>query len=323
MKNPLISIIIPVFNAEAYIRKSLESVLNQTYVNVEVICVNDGSTDNSLEILLAYEKFIQIINQTNRGAAAARNTGLKVAKGAFIKFWDSDDIMNETHIEAQYNAIADYPGFVASCKWGRFYNNDINNLHFKPETVWGNMSSIDWIEKALKQKGDMASSWLWLIPRNIIQKSGIWDERLTLNDDFEFSMRLLSQAKGVKFTENAIAYYRSGNIQSLASSTSHSSFRDALKSTQLGTNTILKMKATDEMKMLCANRYQEWIYRMYPNHLDLIKLAEQQIKSLGGSTKKMEGGRVFLIFRKIFGWKIAKRIQLLTYKIGYKPKSKF
>lgn len=323
MTYPLISVIIPVFNAEKYIGKSLESVLNQTYENIEVICVNDGSTDNSLEILSGYANSVQIISQTNKGAASARNAGLKAAKGAYIKFWDSDDIMNETHIEAQYLAIANFPNYVASCKWGRFYNDDVKNTHFKPETVWKNLSSIDWIRRALQQREDMASSWLWLVPQDIIQKAGGWNEQLTLNDDFEFSMRLLSKAKGVKFAENAIAYYRSGNIQSLASSTSRSRFRDALTSTQLGVDTILKMKATNEMKLLCANRYQEWVYRMYPNHLDLVKVAEKQIKILGGSTRKMDGGRTFQILSMIFGWKIAKRIQLVSYRIGYKPKPKW
>lgn len=322
MNKSLISIIVPVYNAEKYISETLNSILCQTYKPIEIICVNDGSTDNSLAILKEYSDWIIVLNQSNKGASASRNTGLKVASGDYIKFWDADDLMNKTHIEAQYEAVKDYPGYIASCKWGRFYDDDYKSTLFKPESVWKNLPSINWIELALKQKGDMASSWLWLIPRDIITKSGGWNEGLSLNDDFEFSMRLLSKAKGVKFAQDAITYYRSGNNLSLASSNSHKSYKKALKSTELGTNLILQMDSSNKMKTLCANRYQEWVYRMYPDHLDLVKYAEGKIKNLGGSAKKMEGGSVFQNLRKIFGWKIAKRIQLTMYKVGYQPQPK-
>ncbi|MDC1505569.1 glycosyltransferase [Winogradskyella sp.] len=322
MKQPLISIIIPVFNAEKYIEDTLYSIFAQTHKDLEVICVDDGSTDNSLNVLSKFSDKITILQQANKGAAAARNKGLRTAKGDFIKFWDADDLMNKKHIEAQYEAIKDHPGHVASCKWGRFYNDDITSTLFKPESVWRNLPSMNWIELALKQKGDMSSSWLWLIPRDVITKSGGWNESLSLNDDFEFSMRLLSKAKGVKFAQDAITYYRSGNSLSLASSNSYQSFQKALKSTELGIAVILQMKSSEPMKTLCANRYQEWVYRMYPDHLDLVKYAQGKVKALGGSTKKMEGGTVFQSLRKIFGWKLAKRIQFIMYKIGYQPKPK-
>jgi len=319
MYKSLISIIVPVYNAEKYISETLNSILCQTHKPIEIICINDGSTDNSLAILKEYSDWIIVLNQSNKGASVSRNTGLKVASGDYIKFWDADDLMNKMHIEAQYEAVKDYPGYIASCKWGRFYDDDYKSTLFKPESVWKNLHSINWIELALKQKGDMASSWLWLIPRDIITKSGGWNEGLSLNDDFEFSMRLLSKAKGVKFAQDAITYYRSGNNLSLASSNSHKSYKKALKSTELGTNHILQMDSSNKMKTLCANRYQEWVYRMYPDHLDLVKYAEEKIKNLGGSTKKMEGGTVFQSLRHIFGWKLAKRLQLTMYKVGYQP----
>jgi len=96
MCNNLISVIIPVFNVEKYLSRCLDSVINSTYKNLEIICVNDGSTDNSGIILSEYakkDKRIQIITQRNSGVSSARNAGLKVAKGAFITFVDSDDFI--------------------------------------------------------------------------------------------------------------------------------------------------------------------------------------------------------------------------------------
>ena len=103
---PIVSIIIPVFNAQQYLAQCLISVQAQTYNNLEIICVNDGSTDASLEILnkrAEGDKRIRIINQQNQGLSSARNTGLKYAKGDWIMFVDSDDWLEENAVETAIN----------------------------------------------------------------------------------------------------------------------------------------------------------------------------------------------------------------------------
>lgn len=99
---PLISIIIPIYNVENYIKECLNSVSNQTYKNLEILCINDGSLDNSLNITKHHsntDNRIKIINQDNKGLSAARNTGLRNAIGEYIFFLDSDDILLENAIE--------------------------------------------------------------------------------------------------------------------------------------------------------------------------------------------------------------------------------
>ena len=96
VKAALLSVIIPVYNVEPYLEQCLDSVINQTYKNLEIICINDGSTDNSLKILEKYQKKdsrIKLINQKNKGVAAARNAGLDIATGEYITFVDSDDYL--------------------------------------------------------------------------------------------------------------------------------------------------------------------------------------------------------------------------------------
>jgi len=96
VKAALLSVIIPVYNVEPYLEQCLDSVVNQTYKDLEIICINDGSTDNSLKILEKYQKKdsrIKLINQKNKGLSGARNAGLDVAKGEYIAFVDSDDYL--------------------------------------------------------------------------------------------------------------------------------------------------------------------------------------------------------------------------------------
>lgn len=97
MAKPIVSILIPVYNVENYLEKCLDSVISQTMNNIEIICVNDGSTDHSGEILEKYQKKdkrIIVVNKENGGLPSARNAGLEIARGKYIGFVDSDDYIN-------------------------------------------------------------------------------------------------------------------------------------------------------------------------------------------------------------------------------------
>src|SRR5690554_7733611 len=109
MQNPLVSIIIPCYNAEAYLKETINSILHQHYQNWECIIINDHSTDSTSKIAQKYcldfpNKFIYKLNP-RKGACAARNEGLRVAKGEYIQFLDADDLLSETKIENQINAL--------------------------------------------------------------------------------------------------------------------------------------------------------------------------------------------------------------------------
>lgn len=105
----LVSIIIPCYNAEKTLEKTLESIFNQTYRNYEIIAVNDGSTDETLNILNNYKNKITIINQENKGASAARNCGFKESKGQYLLFCDADVILKPTIIEKMVKTLMEHP----------------------------------------------------------------------------------------------------------------------------------------------------------------------------------------------------------------------
>lgn len=124
MENIKISIIIPVYNTEKYLRKCLESVVNQTLKDIEIICVNDGSTDNSLKILEEFarlDKRIILKSQKNKGQAFARNLGLDIAKGEYIGFVDSDDWIDLDYFEKMYAAAKKHNADLTCCSIKRIY----------------------------------------------------------------------------------------------------------------------------------------------------------------------------------------------------------
>lgn len=117
-----ISIIIPIYNTEKYLKKCLDSLVNQTLQNIEIICINDGSTDNSGKILKKFafkDKRIKIIEKENEGQSKARNIGIKKAKGEFLGFVDSDDWVDKNYFEKLYNAAIKHNCDIACCGFKR------------------------------------------------------------------------------------------------------------------------------------------------------------------------------------------------------------
>lgn len=318
-KNSLVSVIMPCYNAAQYITQAIESVIRQTHSNFELIIINDGSTDQSEKMIQSFnDGRIKYIFQKNSGQCIASNIGLGHAKGEYIKFFDADDVMNENHLEAQLERLSGNEDCIASCAWGRFYDNNSQSARFIPEPVWQDMPSLEWIKASLRQKYDMMGAWLWLIPRKIIERSGGWDERLSLNNDFEFSIRLLLNADKVLFAAGARIYYRSGMTTALSQEISRSRFEAAILSTKLGCEYLLNKENSAEVRLLCANRYQEWLFRIYPYFRDLQLEIKHKIELLGGSNRKMDGGKAMRMLDKMVGWRTAKRIRILLKKLGYK-----
>ena len=132
----MISVIIPIYNVEKYLKKCIESVINQTYKNLEIILVNDGSTDNSKNIIDKYsliDNRIKIINKKNGGLSDARNAGIEIAKGEYITFLDSDDWIELDMYEKLYKYIKQENADIVQCSYQEVYNEEIYNQKIKAE----------------------------------------------------------------------------------------------------------------------------------------------------------------------------------------------
>ena len=110
---PKVSVIIPIYNTALYLSEALDSICNQTLKEIEIILVNDGSTDNSLNILKKYEPNIILINQENLGQSIARNEGIEIAKGEYVAFVDSDDWVDLDFFEKLYNTAKNHNADIA------------------------------------------------------------------------------------------------------------------------------------------------------------------------------------------------------------------
>ncbi|MFC1510449.1 glycosyltransferase family 2 protein [Candidatus Omnitrophota bacterium] len=200
---PIVSVIIPVYNGAQYIQAAVESVLSQTFQDLEIIVVDDGSTDKVKDILNHWIKdnIIQYIYQENRGLPAARNTGIKAAQGRFIKFLDSDDFLYPKQIEGQVDQIILNDNF--------FSISDYCLLRPKGEIVHFEYHPID--EKhqlAAFFEVNQAPVHAFLVSKAIIQKAGCFDETLTACEDWDLWIRILQGGAVMKHLPYAGCCYR-------------------------------------------------------------------------------------------------------------------
>lgn len=204
--NDLISVIIPVYNVEKYLKKCINSVLIQSYKNLQIILVDDGSTDMSPIICDEYAKLdnrIFVIHKKNGGLSSARNAGLKAAIGNYITFLDSDDYISSTTYEELYTILEERKDRIACTCFRRVDETgliyDKKDLHRNQDIV----SNIQYLRELLLHVGD-ASVCTKLFPREVL-KNKFFDEDI-LNEDFIFMFDLVSNFKEIVYT-GSIGYF--------------------------------------------------------------------------------------------------------------------
>ncbi len=152
-KQDLISVIVPVYNVENYLKRCLDSIINQTYQNIEIILIDDGSTDNSGNLCEDYKKIdnrIRVIHKTNGGLSDARNIGIESAKGKYITFVDSDDYIHDEFIHSMYCVLVDNDCQIVSCGMKKFLKPIKRQKNYK--TKFKVFNNIDAVEYSLYEK---------------------------------------------------------------------------------------------------------------------------------------------------------------------------
>lgn len=252
--NPLVSIIIPTYNREWIIEDTLLSVISQTYTNWECIIVDDKSTDNTKEIVEKHSKkddrfqFITKSDSDKKGASISRNIGLKYAKGQYIQFLDSDDLLANNKLEAQVNLLIkeDYKT-IATCKWGEFVNTeDPVVLHENKEDYITFTNPLDYFN-LIGKIGGFFPPINFLVSKELINFSGYWNENLTMNDDGEFFFRVISNANKIEFAKETYVLYRNNNStnDNLSTLNSEEKARQLLRSWKL-IETLYSAKFKDD-----------------------------------------------------------------------------
>ncbi|SHM18413.1 glycosyltransferase family 2 protein [Flavobacterium chilense] len=215
MNKPLVSIIIPTYNRANLIGETLDCLIRQTYSNWECIIIDDNSSDKTEEIIKFYQendnrfKLILKSKDDKKGASVSRNIGLKIAKGDYIQFLDSDDILAVNKLEVQIQLLSNEAKFVIStCKWGRFdqINEPFNLNENNPD--YRNFDTAKEYFDLIGLHGGFFPSHSFLINKELIIPSGYWNESLTMNDDGEFFFRILLNCSKIIFASNTYVLYR-------------------------------------------------------------------------------------------------------------------
>jgi glycosyltransferase involved in cell wall biosynthesis len=273
-----------------------------------VIAVNDGSRDNSMAVLRRFEgPRVRLLDQANSGASAARNAGLRVAKGKYIQFLDADDLLTPGKISAQVKLLESQgEGAVATARWGRF-RDDPAVADFTDSPLFRDLAPVDFLLN-LTAAGLMMHPAAWLVPSEVVLKAGPWDERLTLNDDGEYFARVALSAKKISFSPDSIALYRSGLTTSLSARRDRRSLESLYLSCDLVAARLLAAEDSPRVKRALADYYQRLVFEIYPDAADLCRRAESEVKRLGGSSLRPTTGWRQAILARLVGWRIAKRV---------------
>lgn len=322
----LVSVIIPLYNAELHVAQCIQSVLDQSYTDIEIIVVNDGSTDGSLQVVNQFTaQNMSVLNQQNAGAAAARNTGLRHAKGKYIQFLDADDFMSANKIAEQVRVLDGLDTKLCGCPC----------VHFKDGDDHRNIDiHIDWFINGVDDTpyfltaqyggkligdgtGGMTALHSWLLPKALINKAGPWNENLTLDDDGEFMCRVILAAHGILYTSNAVVYYRkyntSNNVSSLTSKEAHLSLFTSLNLRKK----YLLDRRNDELSRRALSRiFHEVAISFYPECPGLTNQAEKTAIELDPNVKPDPYKEYpTKLISDLFGWRFMRRLTRLKVSV--------
>ena len=307
-----VSVLIPCFNAGKYIGEALNSVFRQTWPEIEVIVVDDGSTDDSADIVRRFAgRNMKLMTQNNRGQTAALNVCLANASGDFVQYLDADDVIDPTKIELQMRRIIDRPGYVASAEWGRFCDS-IDNTRLNPETVWRDLDPVDWLAFSREDGLGMMFPALWLIPMQVVRAVGPWNESLTLNNDAEYFTRVLLTAERVLFCPGARCHYRSALPGSLSGRKSAAAWASQFRVIELCECYVRTHEDSERVRRGFALSWQHLAHACYPYEPALAERALMRGCALHAVNIRPSGGTAFKVLSRIIGWRAARRLQVAS-----------
>jgi glycosyltransferase involved in cell wall biosynthesis len=316
---PLVSILIPAFNAHDWIAETLESAIAQTWPEKEIIVVNDGSTDQTLAIAERFERAgVRIVTQTNQGAAAARNKAFSLSQGDYIQWLDADDLLAPDKVARQVAVLRDCPGngTLLSSAWGRFMHRS-HRARFVPSSLWHDLSPAEWMVRQMEDNVYMQTA-TWLVSRKLTDAAGQWDTRLLGDDDGEYFSRVLLASDGTRFVPDARVYYRMSGSSSLSYIGQSDKKREAQwLSMQLHVRNVRSLDDGERVRAACVTYLQNWMNFFYPERLDIFERAQQLARELGGEIETPRLSWKYSGIKAVFGWNLARRAQVFLPRVRW------
>lgn len=309
-KQPLVSILIPAFNAEEWISDTVRSAVAQTWKRKEIIVVDDGSTDQTLAIARQFESDgVRVIAQKNQGGAAARNTAFSLSHGEYIQWLDADDLLAPDKIARQMEILdrCESKRTLLSSAFGMFMYRP-HRAEFTRTALWDDLSPIEWLLRKMGQNIYMQTA-TWLVSRELTEAVGPWDTRLLSDDDGEYFCRVLLASSGVRFVPEARVYYRAFRYNSLSFiGLSDKKLRAHWLSMKLHISYLRSLEESERVRTACVTYLQRNLLHFYPDRSDVVEQAEQLAKDLGSSLNVPNFSWKYSWARALFGWVVAKRV---------------
>jgi len=307
---PLVSILIPAFNAQEWIADSIRSAMRQTWEPKEIIVVDDGSSDQTLRIARQFEsECIRVVTQRQQGAAAARNKAFSLSQGDYIQWLDADDLLAPDKVALQMAATQQSGSkrTLISSAWGKFIYR-YYRAEFTPTGLWSNLTPLEWL---LRKMGDNVymQTATWLVSRELTEAAGPWDTRLLGDDDGEYFCRVLLASDGVRFVPESRVFYRGPGLAFRSLSYIGQSNRklDAhWLSMRSHIGYLRSLEDSARVREACVTYLRTSLIYFYPERLDIVKQAEEMARELGGQLGTPGLSWKYSWIETVFGWRIAK-----------------
>ncbi|MGH9521628.1 MAG: glycosyltransferase family 2 protein [Terriglobales bacterium] len=308
---PLVSILIPAFNSEAWIADTLRSAIGQSWERKEIIVVDDGSTDRTAEVARSFEpQGVRVVVQKNQGAQVARNHALSLSKGDYIQWLDADDLLSSDKIDRQLSALGPEfnPRTLLSSAWGTFIYRT-SRTEFTKTGLWCDLTPLEFMLRKMEWCVFMQTS-VWLVSRELSEAAGPWDVTLACDQDGEYSCRVLRASESVRFVPEGKVFYRRG-ARSTVSRIGHSNrkLESLWRSKKLHIEYLLSMENSDRTRKAGIHYLQHYLPSFYPWRPDIIAEMRALAEELGGSLAEPRMPGKYEWIRRIAGWEFAKKCQ--------------
>jgi len=314
----LVSILIPAYNAEKWIVETIQSALNQTWPNKEIIIIDDGSHDNTLRIARSFESAaVKVETQENRGASTARNHALSLAQGDYVQWLDADDLLapDKISLQLKYVESGHNDRIPLTSSFGVFYYRK-EKAAFQPHSLWQNLDPVEWLLRKFSENLWMTNS-SWLVSRELTERVGPWNESLTLDDDGEYFCRIVASSERIKFIKEAKSYYRRWHLGSLSRTNSYEACESLLLSLKLSIGYLRSLEDSDRTRKASLKLLQNWSHYFYPEKYELVKRLNAFAKELHGELLPPDLGWKYSYIKTIFGWQAAKETRDIVRKIKF------
>jgi glycosyltransferase involved in cell wall biosynthesis len=253
---------------------------------------------------------VVVHHQKNQGAAAARNKALSLSRGDYIQWLDADDLLVPDKIQRQMQEASRHQSdrVLLSGAWGRFIYRT-SKACFHPTPLWQDLSPTEWMTRKLGLSLYMQPA-SWLVSRKLTERAGLWDARLSLDDDGDYFCRVVKASDRIRFVGGSRVFYRRGFESLSYIGVSNRKLESQLLAIQLQISCLRSLRDDAAARCACVSYLQAWLPFFYPERLDLVAQLQEAAVALQGHLTLPELPWKYRWIQKLFGWKFAKRTRM-------------